>query len=53
MMKHYYTMEFLGESLGTDRLKVIKEIADKAGWQIIMEQVERGTKKLHLEIMAD
>jgi len=42
-----------GESLGTDRLKVIKEIADKAGWQIIMEQVERGTKKLHLEIMAD
>lgn len=42
-----------GESLGTDRLKTIKEIADKEGWQIIMEQVERGTKKLHVEIMTD
>lgn len=42
-----------GESLGTDRLKTIKEIADKEGWQIIMEQVERGTKKLHVEIMGD
>lgn len=42
-----------GESLGTERLKTIKEIADKEGWQIIMEQVERGTKKLHIEIMAD
>lgn len=42
-----------GESLGTDRLKEIKEIADKAGWQIIMEEVRRGTKELHVEFMAD
>jgi DNA repair ATPase RecN len=42
-----------GESLGADRLKLIKEIADKSGWQIIMEQVQRGTKELHVEIMAD
>lgn len=42
-----------GESLGTDRLKLIKEIADKAGWQIIMEQVERGNKKLQIEIMTN
>jgi len=42
-----------GESIGTERLKVIKEIADKNGFQIIMEQVERGNKKLHIEIMAD
>lgn len=40
-----------GESLGADRLKTIQEIADKAGWQIIMEQVERGKKELHVEIM--
>jgi len=44
---------FRSYQLGTERLKTIKEIADKEGWQIIMEQVERGTKKLHIEIMAD
>ncbi len=42
-----------GESLGADRLKAIKNLADSEGWQIIMEQVERGTKKLHVEIMAE
>lgn len=42
-----------GESIGSDRLKVIKDLADKNGWQLIMEQVERGNKLLHLEIMAD
>lgn len=42
-----------GESLGAERLKTIKEIADKENWQIIMEQVERGTKKLHVEIMSE
>ncbi len=42
-----------GESLGADRLKAIKQLADNEGWQIIMEQVERGTKKLHVEIMAE
>ena len=42
-----------GESLGTERLKVIKDIADSLGWQIIMEQVERGKKQLEIEIMAN
>lgn len=40
-----------GESLGAKRLQEIQSIADKAGWQIIMEQVERGKEKLHIEIM--
>jgi energy-coupling factor transporter ATP-binding protein EcfA2 len=40
-----------GESLGAKRLQEIQAIADKAGWQIIMEQVERGKEKLHIEIM--
>lgn len=42
-----------GESIGTERLKVIKELADKNNWQILMEQVERGEENLHIEIMAD
>ncbi len=41
-----------GESIGAKRLKDIKELADKAGWQIILEQVERGTENLKIEIMA-
>jgi chromosome segregation ATPase len=41
-----------GESLGQKRLQEIQSIAEKAGWQIIMEQVERGTEKLHIEIMG-
>lgn len=41
-----------GESLGAKRLKEIQAIADKAGWQIIMEQVERGKETLHVEIMS-
>lgn len=41
-----------GESLGTDRINVIKQLADENGWQIIMEQVERG-KEFHFEIMGD
>lgn len=41
-----------GESIGSERLKVIKELADEKGWQIIMEQVDRG-RELHLEIMND
>jgi uncharacterized coiled-coil DUF342 family protein len=42
-----------GESIGTERLKIIKDIADKAGWQILMEQVERGNKNIHIEILAE
>lgn len=41
------------ESIGTERFKLIKAIADKAGWQIIAEQVERGNNKLHVELMTD
>ena len=41
------------ESLGSERFKMIKDIADKAGWQIIAEQVERGIEKLHIEIMSE
>lgn len=41
-----------GESLGADRLKTIMDLADAEGWQIIMEQVQRGKKQLEIEIMA-
>lgn len=37
-----------GESLGKKRLKTIYEIAEKFGYQIIMEQVERGTEELKI-----
>lgn len=40
-----------GESLGAKRLKEIQEIAKNAGWQLIMEQVERGKEKLCIELM--
>jgi len=41
------------ESIGLERFKLIKNIADKEGWQIIAEQVERGNKKLHVEILSE
>ncbi len=41
-----------GESLGAKRLEEIKTIATKAGWQLIMEQVERGKEKLEVELIA-
>jgi DNA repair exonuclease SbcCD ATPase subunit len=41
-----------GESLGSKRLKEIKDLAEANNWQIIMEQVERGTEKLQIEIMT-
>lgn len=40
-----------GESLGTDRLKEIQKLCEKYDYQIIMEQVERGTEELKVEIM--
>jgi hypothetical protein len=40
-----------GESIGTQRLNDIKEIAKKNNLQIIMEQVERGNDKLTIEVM--
>jgi energy-coupling factor transporter ATP-binding protein EcfA2 len=42
-----------GESLGTDRLNLIQQMAEENGWQIIMEQVERGTKELRFEFIND
>lgn len=42
-----------GESIGAERLKLIKELADNEGWQIIMEQVQRGQKELTIELFTD
>lgn len=42
-----------GESIGTERLKLIKDISEKAGWQIIMEQVVRGKEQLAIEFMVE
>lgn len=39
-----------GESIGTERLKLIQELAAKENWQIIMEQVERG-RDFEIELM--
>lgn len=41
-----------GESIGAKRLEEIKKIADKNGFQIIMEQVERGNEKLTIELVG-
>lgn len=41
------------ESIGAERFKKMIEIANKAGWQIIAEQVERGNNKLHVEIITE
>lgn len=40
------------ESIGTERFKAIKDLADRENWQIIAEQVDRG-KDLHFEILTD
>jgi len=40
-----------GESLGQARLKEIQDMANKYDLQIFMEQVERGTDELKIEIM--
>lgn len=41
-----------GESLGAKRLKEIQQLAETNGWQLIMEQVQRGQEKLTIEIMG-
>ncbi len=41
-----------GESLGAKRLKEIQTLAETNGWQLIMEQVQRGQEKLTIEIMG-
>ena len=38
------------ESLGEKRLRDIQQMAKENNWQLIMEQVERGTEKLVVEI---
>jgi hypothetical protein len=42
-----------GESLGEKRFKEIMELANKSGWQVIMEQVQRGTGTLKVEIIEE
>lgn len=42
-----------GESIGQERLEQIQELAEKYEYQIIMEQVERGTEELQIEFMND
>jgi predicted ATP-dependent endonuclease of OLD family len=42
-----------GESIGNERLKMMKELADKNGWQIIAECVVRGKESLEMELMVD
>lgn len=42
-----------GESLGAKRLEDIKAIAKKSGWQLIMEQVQRGKERLEIELIND
>lgn len=41
-----------GESIGAKRMEDIKAIASKNGFQIIMEQVERGNEKLIVELVG-
>jgi hypothetical protein len=42
-----------GESLGADRLAVIQNLAKELDLQIIMEQVDRGTETLKIEILEE
>lgn len=42
-----------GESLGTAKLKALQQMASEHNFQIIMEQVERGTEELKIEIMPE
>jgi len=42
-----------GESLGTQKLKDLQDMAKKYDFQIIMEQVERGTEELVIEFMPE
>jgi hypothetical protein len=37
--------------LGKKRFNELLEISDKYDWQVIGEQVERGTDKIRIEIM--
>ncbi len=41
-----------GQSIGTERLKLILDIAKKNDFQVLMEQIVRGKNKLTLEIIG-
>jgi hypothetical protein len=42
-----------GESLGTQMLSQLQKVAKERGYQLIMEQVERGTEELKIELMPN
>lgn len=42
-----------GESLGMQMLSTLQRVAKERGYQLIMEQVERGTEELRVEFMPD
>ena len=42
-----------GESLGLEMLAELQKTAKERGYQLIMEQVERGTEELKIEFMPD
>lgn len=42
-----------GESIGAARMKEILDMAAKHNWQVIMEQVERGTEELRIEFIHE
>lgn len=42
-----------GESLGLPFLKLLQQKAEQRGYQLVMEQVERGTEELRIELMPD
>lgn len=42
-----------GESIGNARMKDILEMANKYNWQVIMEQVQRGTEELKIEFINE
>lgn len=42
-----------GESIGSEFLKALLAEADKRNMEVIMEQVERGTKELKIEVMPN
>lgn len=41
-----------GESLGKKRFEEILALCDANGWELIMENVERGTEKLKIELIG-
>jgi hypothetical protein len=42
-----------GESLGTEKLRDLQQMAKDYDFQIIMEQMERGKEKLEIQFMTE